>query len=811
MKKKKRRDKFNIFLIGTFFLILFFIILRRVSYFPFDKYISFIVFSLFFSLFILLNFNFKKGRFKIAQDKLLNMYFLIMIVYLIISLFLTSYLRINLEEVILWLIGILIFYTVLNSINGKEDLSLFSYGFILIGLISSIVPFLSLLNINVFKGSLVSGRFASFFQYPNTFSSFLFIPIFLSLFKYEEDKKWFFSLLSSFFSITFLLTQSRASIVILFFLILASLIFVKEEKLKVFNDELFLLILIPFLYLFLSSKIGVPLSLLISLFFSSLYGVFSNRIKILSSLYTPLIFLIFCVVLFKFTSSELVSRFLSLFNPSSYEGLSGLSGRNALMLTALRIFKSHPIFGSGPGTYQFVYFKYRPTMIFSKFPHSTPFKFLSETGIVGFGLYILFLWLILKRVFLLLKSNNLLFLGFSFAFLGILLHTFIDFDLSIPAMFYIFFILTGVLFSLDFKKKKVKFIEVKKFLPYTLSLLVVLTIISISLTFGANFYNKGKTFLNIKNYKYAEKNLRDAVLLDPLNSEYHHSLGKTLEFIAVQNKDTNYIKRANEEFKKAVRLNPYFFLYHASLGESYLYLNEKEKGIEEFKKAVELNPLDPLNYVNLASVYEKFGDLENAEGIIKKAIEKGINEPVIYTKLGDIYKAKGDTELAEENYRKAIEIKSNYAEAYYKLGVLYKEKGKIPEAIHNLWLSMRYDNKNFRYRREFESIGAIVEFVDKFSNKEFVIGEECVLKWNITGNTNHLDCIKLLLVSLKNKKKAVWVKKLDGNVVKYRFKIPNLKEGRYKIRVVLVSKFMDKFGSYLSFDDTDYFHVKGSK
>ncbi len=273
------------------------------------------------------------------------------------------------------------------------------------------------------------------------------------------------------------------------------------------------------------------------------------------------------------------------------------------MLTALRIFKSHPIFGSGPGTYQFVYFKYRPTMIFSKFPHSAPFQFLSEMGIVGFSLYILFLWLILKRVFLLLKSNDLSFLGFSFAFLGILLHTFIDFDLSIPAMFYIFFILTGVLFSLEFKKKKVKFIEVKKFLPYTLSLLVVLTIISISLTFGANFYNKGKAFLNIKNYKYAEKSLRDAVLLDPLNSEYHNDLGNSLKFIAEEYKDINYIKKANEEFKKAVRLNPYFFLYHASLGESYLYLNEKEKGIEELKKVVELNPLDPLNYVNLASVY----------------------------------------------------------------------------------------------------------------------------------------------------------------------------------------------------------------
>jgi len=801
-KIKVSQHKYN-FSIVILIVLLFFFILRKSSYFAFDKYLSYVGIFLFFSIWVVFN----NKKFKIFQEKYLNYILLAFLIVFVLNFFTSIYFRTTFEEFMLWMSGFLLLFFVLNSINSPLDIDILSYGFIFLGLVFSTIPFLSKLGIYIFKDSIINERFASSFQYPNTFSAFLFIPLFLSFYKYEEEKRPLFSIFSSFFAIVLFLTKSRASLAILFFLILISAVFIKKDKFRLLTDEVLLLIIIPLFHIFLISKLGLILSLIISLAISYMYAKLSTKIKVLSSPYPLLALIILSISLLKFSSPDFLMRILSLFKISTYKGTSGLSGRNALMLTALRIFKSHPIFGSGPGTYQFVYFKYRPTMIFSKFPHSSPFQILSEMGIVGFTLYVLFLWFILKKIFSLLKSNNLLFFGFSFAFLGVLLHTFIDFDLSIPAMFYVFFTFLGILFSLDLNRKEMKFIEIKKFLPYASTLLIVLVIINVFLIFGASFSNKGKSFLNKRQYEYAQKNLEQSTLLDPLNSDYHHNLGKTLEFIAVQNKDMNYLKIANKELKKAIELNPYFFLYHASIGESYLYLNEKEKGIEEFKKAVELNPLDGRNYVNLSMAYEKFDMLEEATNILENALSKGIESSAIYMRLGDLYKLGNKFGLAERNYKKAIKTRQNLGEAYYKLGLLYKEMGKIPDMIHYLWLSVRYSKWNPEYVKTFEQVAPTIKIVSNFEDVRLIIGKQYVISWDVSGNKEYMDYLQIVLVSTGDNK-IIWrrsVYNMDKD--EYTITVPEINEGKYKFRIVAMSRIMDKYGGYLSWVETEVFYI----
>jgi len=55
---------------------------------------------------------------------------------------------------------------------------------------------------------------------------------------------------------------------------------------------------------------------------------------------------------------------------------------------SLRILKDFPILGTGNGTYQYIYAKYRTIYFFSKFPHSIFFQTLDELGILGGAAFI---------------------------------------------------------------------------------------------------------------------------------------------------------------------------------------------------------------------------------------------------------------------------------------------------------------------------------------------------------------------------------------------------------------------------------------
>ncbi len=177
--------------------------------------------------------------------------------------------------------------------------------------------------------------------------------------------------------------------------------------------------------------------------------------------------------------------------------------------------------------------------------------------------------------------------------------------------------------------------------------------------------------------------------------------------------------------------------------------------------------------------------------------------------MGDIHKAKGDTELAEENYRKAIDIKSNYAEAYYKLGVLYKEKGKIPEAINNLWISVRLSKEDERYVNEFLKLAPLIRITLPKKGDSFKIGEKIPVKWEIIGDKSYLDYFTLYLIPKGGK----FVKSgfLDNKKSEAKIDTSNLKPGEYYIRIYANSNIMKKYNFHLSYTNSDYFILRREK
>lgn len=125
--------------------------------------------------------------------------------------------------------------------------------------------------------------------------------------------------------------------------------------------------------------------------------------------------------------------------------------RSTITKDSLRMFAKRPIAGWGLGTFPTVYPRFRSfyTNLFVNEAHNDYAQLLVETGLLGFGLMLWFLSNVFR--YGLPKSRRWEFqwdLALSFAALlgctGILFHSFVDFNLQIPANAALFYVLCGL-------------------------------------------------------------------------------------------------------------------------------------------------------------------------------------------------------------------------------------------------------------------------------------------------------------------------------------------------------------------------------
>ena len=143
---------------------------------------------------------------------------------------------------------------------------------------------------------------------------------------------------------------------------------------------------------------------------------------------------------------ELTERVSSI----STEGRSEISGGMRLSIDrdAFRMFRDKPVLGCGLGTFPVVYPQFRSfyTNFFVNEAHNDYLQLLTETGLLGFGTMVWFVVVVYRRA--LGKIGNwtsdvggAVTLACTLGFTGILVHSFFDFNLQVPAnaaLFYVF-------------------------------------------------------------------------------------------------------------------------------------------------------------------------------------------------------------------------------------------------------------------------------------------------------------------------------------------------------------------------------------
>lgn len=157
--------------------------------------------------------------------------------------------------------------------------------------------------------------------------------------------------------------------------------------------------------------------------------------------------------------NELTRRLVSIQSEARQELSGGV--RLTIDRDSLRMVREKPILGWGLGTFPVVYPQFRSfyTTFFVNEAHNDYLQLLVEAGIAGFGIAVWFLVLTFRGAAAKLQNwtetvNGTLTVAALLGCIGILIHSFLDFNLQIPANAALFYVLCAIAAAAPFPESQ---------------------------------------------------------------------------------------------------------------------------------------------------------------------------------------------------------------------------------------------------------------------------------------------------------------------------------------------------------------------
>jgi O-antigen ligase len=145
-----------------------------------------------------------------------------------------------------------------------------------------------------------------------------------------------------------------------------------------------------------------------------------------------------------------VSKRITTLSPYKHSELAA-DMRRAINRDAIHMFTAHPILGFGAGAFGEVYPQFRSiyTNSLIDHAHNDYLELLVETGVIGFGLGCWLIWASFRSALRKVHNwpsdvNGAVSLSALLGIIGILVHSFVDFNLQIPANAALFYALCGI-------------------------------------------------------------------------------------------------------------------------------------------------------------------------------------------------------------------------------------------------------------------------------------------------------------------------------------------------------------------------------
>jgi len=392
-----------------------------------------------------------------------------------------------------------------------------------------------------------------------------------------------------------------------------------------------------------------------------------------------------------------------------------------------------PLFGTGPGTYQFVYTQLKPRAIngttnwavrFDK--SSSDFTdVIATTGVFGVLAYLLLIVVVLRFVWsLIFKSQHtLVYLPPAAAILGYIIASF--FTVSSFATFSSFFLALAMLAVLAKATSEDYVFEVtlelaalknrfswfpiaapgegeallkteagakgakSQILPAVFGIVVaVLSFLALAYQVNAYradyYYRQSLLAAQSNNGNRTVQFLQAAIQANPRIDTYHRALSQTTLNAAI---NLSQQKDLNDSQKQLLGQLAQVAIDQGKAASGYQILPLKLPGISAANVA---------NWETLGAVYQALiGAVQGADvhatNTLAQAVSLDPQNPILHNRLGVLYQRLGNTDLAQRKFEDAIITKGDYGPAHYNLAnILIDKKGSVPTIVSELSLAKQY-------------------------------------------------------------------------------------------------------------------------
>jgi tetratricopeptide (TPR) repeat protein/O-antigen ligase len=390
---------------------------------------------------------------------------------------------------------------------------------------------------------------------------------------------------------------------------------------------------------------------------------------------------------------------------------------------AYSMFKERPLLGHGWGNFEIIYpfhqgkyleiKKYSPFRTHANNAHNEILEVVSQTGIVGLGIYIWLFILFFKIVIDSYKKLNIEYdktvvLGLLASIFGMLIDNLLNVSLHFPMPALLFWISMGLTMGICQRGRMSEHrIPIKKIFVYPLNVLSGIIIFGIIL-FNLRYF-RGEIHY-FKGFKYAKNNttLGNAVKecelsyrIYPLNVDNNYELGNAHARLDEKEKSI-------WAYLKAIESNPGYDEIYSNLGIMYGETGKIPEAIEALNKSIEINPLSVPTRSYIAQMHIRRKEWEKASNQYREILElepenhqAKANLSVVQAQMegklplspqseeleklfeeGEKYVKDRDWNKGEETYKKIVEIAPTNIKANLYLGNIYFSQGKIEDAIN---------------------------------------------------------------------------------------------------------------------------------
>lgn len=397
--------------------------------------------------------------------------------------------------------------------------------------------------------------------------------------------------------------------------------------------------------------------------------------------------------------------------------------RGTFYKDSLKVFKEHPILGSGGGGWAALYERFQNNPYVSRQAHNFFLQYLIEVGVIGLAVFIGLLTtvyaLFIRKAFT--RGNDGLpsHLIFYFVSTSILIHSILDFEMSYVFLGALVFLCLGGMASvLDNKPSwmgKLSFVNKKKYIyPSLLSIIAIfffyITVINLT---ANNSYEKAIAYaVGGKPLNEVLKPL-DKAISSTSRSEYYALKSNFLLQVYSQNKQDDYWNQAKNVLEEARKKEPNNRLLLERQYSLYIAKQDLKSAISVIREGLENYPWELSFYERAASLYntqwnqakqqknakameEAWDDILNNSQAVQKGIEHIATLPagqmqgrafyqssIIHYSLGQVYMLNGQ-------YDKALaELQPASAEANTKLaGALQQGEDEQYRIIIRYYLAL---------------------------------------------------------------------------------------------------------------------------